>query len=146
MVFLPLASSSEAKEPESDCDSSSTVGGRSECWETLGVITLTSLADGEATEATLGLALLGKGGLFTTTGEEAEATGLLLMPISETEEVSKSDVALAAAVAAAAAILEPASWLRDLTIMRPFGPTLGEIFLAIGNGGVPVTLAVPDEW
>lgn len=71
---------------------------------------------------------------------------------SDTEDVmgaagvSKSvvDVVLARAVAAAAAILEAASWLYDLIIVRPLGPTLGVIFLAEGRGGVPVALTVPE--
>ncbi len=40
--------------------------------------------------------------------------------------------------AAVTAIWEPASWLRLFTIIRPFGPILGLIFLADAKGGVRV--------
>ena len=62
-----MLSNSEAKEPESEaaeCDSSSTVGGRSECDEALGAKSSADIGL-EATDETLELILLGKGGFVT---------------------------------------------------------------------------------
>ena len=74
--FLPSKSVAEAKEPESDCDSSSTVGGRSECCEDDDVVVVTDEDDEDAaavawsvtTDDTLELPLLGaNGGLAANT-------------------------------------------------------------------------------
>ena len=124
MVFLPEASSSDPKDAVSDWDSSSTVGGLKEAWETLEVRLASPAAP---MEDTLELALLGRGGFVVTTvddddeavvgGSGAVAT-LLLMTISDTDEVMDGcisetlvlEAALAAAEAAAmAAMLEAAS-------------------------------------
>lgn len=67
LVFLPSKSVAEAKDPESDCDSSSTVGGRSECCETFKA----SAALTEAMDDTLELPLLGRGGFAANTGFES---------------------------------------------------------------------------
>ena len=95
----------------------------------------------------------------------SSAAALVLMTVSDTEEVMdgciKSEtlaidavvlevdvpaaVAAATADAAAAAMLEEASWLYDFTIIRPLGPTRpGVIFRAAGSGGVAALF--PDEW
>ena len=123
LVFLPEASSSDPREAVSDWDSSSTVGGLKEAWETLEVRLASPAAP---MEDTLELALLGRGGFVVTTVDDDEAVvggsgavaTLLLMTISDTDEVMDGcisetlvlEAALAAAEAAAmAAMLEAAS-------------------------------------
>jgi len=125
LLFLPEASNSDPNDPVSDWDSSSTVGGRRECWETLEVKLAST---GAPIEDTLELALLGKGGLAVSTEVEAvEAVVVgtcdLLMTISDTDDVMDgciSDMlvleevlgpAVVEAEAATAAMLEAASWL-----------------------------------
>jgi len=99
----------------------------------------------------------------SSTTAATAALALVLMTVSDTEEVMDGScikssetlavdavvvvfevdgalpVAAATADAAAAAMLEDASWLYDFTIIRPLGPTRpGVIFRAAGSGGVPV--------
>lgn len=136
--FLVFFSNSDPKELLSDWDSSSTVGGRSDCVEGLDGMVVS--AEEEAKDDKLVLALLGKGGLAVSTvpTEAAAACGgattatVLLAPassamiiVSDTEEVmegcDKSETLVIDAVvvgfdvatadAATAAILEEASWL-----------------------------------
>jgi hypothetical protein len=138
--FLVFFSNSDPKELLSDWDSSSTVGGRSDCVEGLDGMVVS--AEEEAKDDKLVLALLGKGGLAVSTvpTEAAAACGgattatVLLAPassamiiVSDTEEVMEGcdksetlvidavvagfDVDTATADAATAAMLEEASWL-----------------------------------
>ena len=149
-VFFPALSNSEAKEPESEaaeCDSSSTVGGRRECEEALGTNSSPDMGL-EATEAEEEETLFGKGGLA------ARLLLLVCSSVSDTDVVMfgtsdmfvvDGDALAATAEAATEPMLDAASWLYDLTIMRPLGPTLGVIFLEAGKGGVPVTLPGPDD-
>ena len=138
--FLVFFSNSDPKELLSDWDSSSTVGGRSDCVEGLDGMVVS--AEEEAKDDKLVLALLGKGGLAEST-VPTEAAGaaacggatsvtVLLAPassamiiVSDTEEVmegcNKSETLVidaavvgfdvATADAATAAMLEEASWL-----------------------------------
>jgi len=138
--FLVFFSNSDPKELVSDWDSSSTVGGRSDCVEGLDGMVVS--AEEVPKDDKLVLALLGKGGLVESTvpteAAAAAACGsattvtLLLAPassamiiVSDTEEVvegcDKSETLVidavvvgfdvATAAAAIAAMLEEASWL-----------------------------------
>lgn len=139
--FLVFFSNSAPKELVSDWDSSSTVGGRSDCVEGLDGMVVS--AEEEAKDDKLVLALLGNGGLAVSTvpteaaGAAAACGGattvtVLLAPassatitVSDTEEVmegcDKSETLVIDAVvvgfdvatadAATAAMLDEASWL-----------------------------------
>ena len=138
--FLVFFSNSDPKELLSDWDSSSTVGGRSDCVEGLDGMVVSAEEEAKDDKLVLVLALLGKGGLAESTvpTEAAAACGgatsvtVLLAPassamiiVSDTEEVMEGcdksetlviDAAVvgfdvATADAATAAMLEEASWL-----------------------------------
>ena len=135
--FLVFFSNSDPKELLSDWDSSSTVGGRSDCVEGLDGMVVSAEEEAKDDKLVLVLALLGKGGLAESTGAAAACGGatsvtVLLAPassamiiVSDTEEVMEGcdksetlviDAAVvgfdvATADAATAAMLEEASWL-----------------------------------
>lgn len=109
------------------------------------------------TDDMLELLLCGNGGLLVSTLVVTVAVGCLSCDNSVSDTDTVIDVAdgsatlvdetavAAAAATAIVAMLEDASWLYDLTIMRPLGPIFGVTLLAEGSGGVPVTLAGPGE-
>ena len=153
LLFFPVLSNSEATEPESEaaeCDSSSTVGGRSECDEALGAKRSPDNAAWlDATDEAL--VLFGKGGLverllffIVVVCNSVSDTDVVILVATSGMLAVEGEVVAATADAATDPILEAASWLKDLTIMRPLGPTLGVIFRDAGKGGVPVTLPGPD--
>ena len=89
--FLVFLSNSDPRELVSDWDSSSTVGGRSDCKEGLEGMVVSAE---EANEDTLALALFGRGGLAERTDPAAPVTvsgGAAALPSTETAAAAVPD-------------------------------------------------------